>query len=188
MSAALLLCLIVAITDGDSLKARCDEGAPVEMRLAEIDSPERGQPFYKQAKQSLSEMCHGKQASIRQTAYDKRYDRPVVRVQCDDLDANAEQIRRGMAWVFDRYVTDHALYEFQAEARAAKRGIWSDESPTPPWEWRKRTRQNLSDAGAEIEHGGGLNACGCHIERKTGTCHCHQNRGCGCDCQPVDCK
>lgn len=36
-------------------------------------------------------------------------------------------------------------------------------------------------------HGGGLNRCGCHFNRKTGECHCHQNRGCGCECEPASC-
>lgn len=39
-------------------------------------------------------------------------------------------------------------------------------------------------------HGGGLNRCGCHFNRKTGECHCHRPwRGCGCACQDEDrCK
>ena len=37
------------------------------------------------------------------------------------------------------------------------------------------------------EHGGGLNACGCHFNRKTGECHCHRPRACGCACQPSNC-
>jgi len=36
-------------------------------------------------------------------------------------------------------------------------------------------------------HGGGLNRCGCHHDRRTGSCHCHRNRGCGCECQPTRC-
>lgn len=40
----------------------------------------------------------------------------------------------------------------------------------------------------EVAHGGGLNACGCHFNRKTGECHCHQPRACGCACQPAGCK
>jgi hypothetical protein len=39
-----------------------------------------------------------------------------------------------------------------------------------------------------VEHGGGLNGCGCHFNRKTGECHCHQPRACGCSCQPGYCK
>ncbi len=39
----------------------------------------------------------------------------------------------------------------------------------------------------EVHHGGGLNGCGCHFNRKTGECHCHQSRGCGCACQAASC-
>jgi hypothetical protein len=42
--------------------------------------------------------------------------------------------------------------------------------------------------GVTAEHGGGLNGCGCHFNRKTGECHCHQPRGCGCACQPSTCR
>jgi hypothetical protein len=38
-----------------------------------------------------------------------------------------------------------------------------------------------------FSHGGGLNTCGCHFNRKTGRCHCHQDGGCGCACQPNRC-
>ena len=40
----------------------------------------------------------------------------------------------------------------------------------------------------EPMHGGGLNACGCHFNRKTGECHCHRPRACGCECEPESCK
>lgn len=39
----------------------------------------------------------------------------------------------------------------------------------------------------DLEHGGGLNACGCHFNRKSGACHCHHDYGCGCACQPARC-
>jgi len=56
------------------------------------------------------------------------------------MDANAEQIKRGMAWVYDKYVTDHSLYRLQDEAKAAKQGLWADAEPMPPWEWRHRSK------------------------------------------------
>jgi hypothetical protein len=40
---------------------------------------------------------------------------------------------------------------------------------------------------AAAAHGGGLNECGCHVNRKTGECHCHRPGSCGCACKPTDC-
>ncbi|HET7832537.1 MAG TPA: hypothetical protein VFK88_06185 [Gallionella sp.] len=45
-----------------------------------------------------------------------------------------------------------------------------------------------TEKSVDLEHGGGLNACGCHFNRKTGECHCHRPRACGCACQPSTCK
>ena len=109
------------------------------MRLAEIDAPEKAQPFGARSKQSLSNLCFGKAVSIDSRGND-RYGRTVARINCAGIDANAEQLRRGMAWVYDRYVTDRALYRLQDEARAARRGLWADKEPVPPWEWRKERR------------------------------------------------
>jgi len=38
-----------------------------------------------------------------------------------------------------------------------------------------------------LAHGGGLNACGCHFNGKTGECHCHRPMACGCECEPPWC-
>ena len=67
----------------------------------------------------------------------------MARVICDGVDANAEQVRAGMAWVFDKYVTDRGLYAVQDEARAARRGLWADAVPVAPWEWRARKSAKL---------------------------------------------
>ena len=45
-----------------------------------------------------------------------------------------------------------------------------------------------NEKNVDLEHGGGLNSCGCHFNRKTGECHCHRPRACGCPCQPATCK
>jgi endonuclease YncB( thermonuclease family) len=57
---------------------------------------------------------------------------------CAGIDANGEQVRRGMAWVFDRYVKPgSSLYALQSEAKRVKRGLWADPRPMAPWEWRR---------------------------------------------------
>ncbi|MBK6473049.1 MAG: thermonuclease family protein [Betaproteobacteria bacterium] len=60
-------------------------------------------------------------AEVRPLTKD-RYGRTVGRTTCDDIEANSEQVRSSMAWVFDKYVTDRALYAVQDKARAARRG------------------------------------------------------------------
>lgn len=135
---AVLLCLVVGISDGDTLTARCDGvQEQVKVRLAEIDAPEKKQPWGQRSKESLSEMCYMKRAELRVIAHD-RYKRTVARVICDETDANREQINRGMAWVYDKYVKDVSLYDVQREAKESKLGLWGDSEPIPPWEWRHR--------------------------------------------------
>ena len=47
----------------------------------------------------------------------------MAHVICDGADANTEQVRAGMARVFDKYITDRGLDAVQDEARAARRGL-----------------------------------------------------------------
>lgn len=133
-----LLCTVVGVTDGDTLTARCD-GDQIKVRLAEIDAPEKRQPFGMKSKQSLSELCFQRKAEVRQVDRD-RYGRVVARVKCDGVDANAEQVRRGMAWVYDKYAKDAGLYKLQDGARASRVGLWEDAQPIPPWDWRRATK------------------------------------------------
>lgn len=130
-----LVGLVVGIQDGDTLTIHVSHEM-VRIRLTDIDAPEKKQAFGNRSKQSLGEMCAGKKARVDDRGLD-RYGRTLGHVYCDGVDANLEQVRRGMAWVFVRYAPkDSPLYALEAEARAAKRGLWADRQPVPPWEWR----------------------------------------------------
>lgn len=136
--------MVVGVSDGDTLTVLSND-AQIKVRLSEIDAPEKAQAFGTRSKQSLSDMCFRKEAKVETDGKD-RYGRSIGRIYCFTpgvktvVDANAEQVRRGMAWVFDRYVTDRTLYSLQDDARSARRGLWADQSPTPPWEWRNANR------------------------------------------------
>ena len=129
---------VVSVADGDTITV-LRERTQVKVRLLEIDAPEKAQAFGEKSKQSLADLCFNKTATLDDKGKD-RYGRTLARVYCDGVDANAEQVRRGMAWVFDRYVTDRSLYVVQEEAKAFKRGLWKDLNPLPPWDWRKQSR------------------------------------------------
>src|SRR5262245_2191970 len=108
---------VVKVSDGDTLTVLVEQ-KQVKVRLIEIDAPESKQAFGQRSRQSLGQLCAGQQATVRYSSLDK-YGRVLGRVECQGLDANAEQVRRGMAWVYDRYVTDRSLYALQNEARAS---------------------------------------------------------------------
>ncbi len=134
--AAAFLASVIGISDGDTMTV-LHEREPVKIRLAEIDAPEKAQPFGTKSKQALSDLCFGKQAEVVPQTKD-RYGRTIARVKCDGQDASAHQVQAGMAWVYDRYVTDRSLYMPQDMARSGRRGLWGDANPLAPWEWRKK--------------------------------------------------
>jgi endonuclease YncB( thermonuclease family) len=134
--AADLSCKVVGVTDGDTITALCPGNEQLKIRIAEIDAPEKKQPFGTRSKQSLSDLCFGKQAEVFSGKTD-RYGRTIARVKCDGKDASAHQVQTGMAWVYDRYVTDRSLYTLQNVARSGGRGLWVEAAAMPPWEWRK---------------------------------------------------
>lgn len=126
---------VVAVSDGDTitvLRLR----KQVKVRLVEIDAPERAQPYGNRSKQALAGLVRGQEVRVVEQGRD-RFQRTLGRVYRGDLDVNAEQVRQGMAWVFRRYATDASLYSIEAEARERRRGLWRDDAPVPPWEWRQ---------------------------------------------------
>ena len=127
---------VVSVHDGDTLTVLVGK-QQVKVRLADIDAPELHQPFGSRSKESLAALCVNEAAKLMQTARD-RYGRAVGRVECAGMDASAHQVATGMAWVFPRYAPkDSPLYRLEADAKSARRGLWEDSGPVPPWEWRR---------------------------------------------------
>ncbi len=51
---------------------------------------------------------------------------------------NRELVKTGLAWWYRQYArSDRELERFEVEARKAKRRLWADKEPVPPWEWQK---------------------------------------------------
>ncbi len=143
MIEAALLCLVVGVSDGDTIKVRCPDQPQIAVRLAEIDAPEKAQPFGQRSKELLSELCFRKQVEIRPSSRD-RYGRTIARVICAHIDANAAMVRAGMAWAYTRYLTDPQIQAMEVVARRGRLGLWADAHPVPPWEWRKAGEKGTS--------------------------------------------
>ena len=141
MISTLLVCLVVGVSDGDTLTVRCGPygGGPArQVRIHAIDAPEHHQPFGELSRSSLSALCLHTQARIRTLESDS-YGRTVGQVECRGEDVATRQVQSGMAWVYTHYAgTRPDLRALQDRARSARRGLWAAPQPVAPWIWRRR--------------------------------------------------
>ena len=145
--------IVVRVKDGDSLVVDSN-GREVEVRLADIDTPEFNQPRGDEARDVLRSLVDGKEVRLELIGGDA-YRRIVAHVFVGDLDVNAELVRRGLAWVRRAYDPAPSLIALEDGARQAERGLWADDDPVPPWIWRKTKQSNNRQLGAipEVECG-----------------------------------
>lgn len=132
---------VVSVADGDTLTVADSLQQQTRVRLAYIDAPEKSQAFGQQAKKKLISLCAQSQ-NVHVEQVDKdQYGRVVGVVQCDGVNANAEMVKAGLAWVYRRYAPQGSpLYQYEAEAKRSRLGLWQEKRPTPPWEYRRKHR------------------------------------------------
>uniref|UniRef100_C5CL13 Nuclease (SNase domain protein) n=1 Tax=Variovorax paradoxus (strain S110) TaxID=543728 RepID=C5CL13_VARPS len=150
-------CLVVGVSDGDTITARCGAAGnyeQIKVRFNGIDAPEKRQPFGQRAKEALSDLVYMKEAALDCPKSD-RYGRSVCKVMVapasaprgpKTLDAGLTMITLGLAWWYRTYAREQTpqergQYEFaEAEARAKRAGLWRDQDLVAPWDWRKAQR------------------------------------------------
>jgi micrococcal nuclease len=138
---------VIAVLDGDTVDVLV-ENRPIRVRAAEIDAPERAQPWGTRSRQTLAALIFGKSVTVLDAGLDWRGTRIVGTILLDGQSMNREMVRAGMAWVYPQYVKDRSLYVDEAAARAAKLGLWADASPVPPWQWRAAKRAGSAGQSA----------------------------------------
>jgi endonuclease YncB( thermonuclease family) len=144
--AAIVLCfappfdaVVVSVHDGDTITVRTNE--TIKIRLDGIDAPELKQPFGQASKQAMSGLVYGKTVTIRPGKND-RYGRLLARVDIGGKDTSLTMVELGMAHWYEAYAKhDTQLQSAQAQAKTARRGLWSDPSVIAPWEYRKKKKE-----------------------------------------------
>ena len=84
-----------------------------------------------------------------------RYGRTLGIVRLDKRNVNLELVQEGWAWWYRKYSPkNEALATAEAAARNAKRDLWADAKPIPPWDWRhsERERKSRSDVDTGSRH------------------------------------
>ncbi len=129
---------IVGVSDGDTATLLTPEKQQMKVRLAEIDAPEKNQPFGMKSKQMLSDIIYNKDVLVIEMDTD-RYGRLVGRIYLGSTDVNLEMVKHGGAWAYRQYLKDQAILQAEEQAKASKLGLWQLQADqiTPPWEWRR---------------------------------------------------
>ena len=157
--------VVIGVIDGDTVLFKPDHSgaasrAFLKVRLADIDAPEKDQPYGEAATRALTALVRDQHVEIHTVATDA-YGRSIAHLQKGAMPINTELVRLGFAWTYDstrtsvrsgseypqgasrsfrasrRYRRNASLMEAQNTARRAQRGLWADASPTPPWMWRR---------------------------------------------------
>lgn len=134
---------VIQIADGDTLTLLDADNARIKVRLAEIDSPERAQPYGNRAKHVLAELVRSRVVEVTVIDIDP-YGRIVGQVRANGIDINAEMVRRGAAWVYRRHLKRPELLRDEQMARTQALGLWSlpEQERMPPWQWRHLQRKS----------------------------------------------
>jgi endonuclease YncB( thermonuclease family) len=119
--------VVVSILDGDTVDVLVDR-KPVRVRLAEIDAPEKAQPFGTRSRQALAAAVFQQLVTV-QTAGLDRYGRTIGTVLVDGRSVNRMMVAQGMAWAYRQYLVDRSLLDVEAAARSGRVGLWVDPIP-----------------------------------------------------------
>jgi endonuclease YncB( thermonuclease family) len=115
---------------------------PERVRLSGIDCPEKGQAYGQKAKHAASSLVFGKEVTLQTHGRDK-YGRTLADVLLlDGANVNHELVGKGWCWWYRKYAPmDTELEALEKSARDAKKGLWQDPAPVPPWAYRKAIRR-----------------------------------------------
>lgn len=134
---------VVAITDGDTFKLLTKDSTLCRIRIANIDCPEKKQPYSKRAKQFTSDAIFGKRVEVAVIDKD-RYGRLIGLVTYDKkMNLNHELVKNGLAWHYVKYSKDTILQQLEDQAKMSKLGLWQDTNAIPPWEWRNQKKKKV---------------------------------------------
>ena len=133
---------VLWVVDGDSLVLDV-RGSQYRIELSGIDAPELNQPWGQLAADRLKRALTGGFVVVdsADTAPDGRVH---GRLTYKNRDIGLDLLHEGLAWCTigpvteTPYDTNHPYRDAESAARQTRRGLWSDEHPVPPWEWREQ--------------------------------------------------
>lgn len=132
---------VVGVLDGGTIEV-VRKGKTERIRFHGIDCPEKSQSYGDDAKQATSTLVFAMKVTIEPHGKDKQRRIMADVLLADGTNVNHELVKEGWCWWYRKVAPDNAeLEQLELEAREAKKGLWADSEPIPPWEYRKAQRR-----------------------------------------------
>ena len=130
---------VVGVADGDTITVLHDQ-KPIRIRLAGVDAPERRQAWGNRARQFTAAACFNRTVTVHERDRDQ-FGRVVADIILPDgQNLGDALVANGLAWHYRRYSSSMRLAALEHKARDARRGLWAEPNPVPPWEFRRTAR------------------------------------------------
>lgn len=132
---------IIKVIDGDSLRLRIANEAPVDVRLYGIDAPEFKQTYGRESQIFLYDLMSRNRIESLEIIDVDRYDRLVVLLYLENgISVQEELLASGMAWYYGRFCKIKSICaewdDLEKNARSEGLGLWADDFAQAPWNWR----------------------------------------------------
>lgn len=144
----------IAVIDGDTIDVM-SLGKSERVRLYGVDAPEIDQAFGTKAQRFTSEQVFGKNVRVvvRDTDFFGRTIGDVYLSNGKRL--NEILVSAGMAWWYSQYAPDDTkLMRRQLDASSKKLGLWADDLPVAPWDFREGVGSTTKQATSTRTHFG----------------------------------
>ena len=131
---------VTRVSDGDTVWVTDAAKLKHKVRLDRIDAPEKDQPWGEESAAVLKGWIFGMDVRV---AYEKRdqYGRILGVIYNGTNDVNLAMVRSGNAWHYSHFDKTPEYAAAETEARAARRGLWSQDNPVSPYQWRRAHRK-----------------------------------------------
>jgi endonuclease YncB( thermonuclease family) len=139
---------VLQVIDGDTVAAIA-YGKPVKIRLDSIDCPEDGQEWGDVATYGLIKLIGGREVFVETHGLD-HHGRTLGTLfiwnsdKQEWMNVNERMVTLGHAWVMRLYYKhlpksrQVKLNQLENWAKSKRIGLWQNDNPIPPWQWRKK--------------------------------------------------
>lgn len=128
---------VVSVIDGNTLEVIGEDNEIYKILLHGIDCPELEQEYGAKAKKALEKLVLEKKVLVKIQGRDRLGNRLGVIIIEGEEDPRFELLKEGLAWTSEKNPIEE-LETIKEKAREKNRGLWREDSPTPPWIFRRQ--------------------------------------------------